>query len=154
MYFLIDRADVVAEFAEVLGFRWDGAGFELFFGAVKASYGVMADYETYKIMHNLLLLNCLPDDAIDLTEVITQTHKQIHTKGTQHIHTRVRLHVHTQANKWMPSPSKLAKCERDSHFFRTMGMYATLSIGTRAFLRLGRDEEALETARIAVSVHC
>ena len=85
------------------------------------------------------------------THILTYTSCSL-ARTYAHICTRahVRLHVHIQANSWIPSPNTLAEYERGSPNVRTMGMYAILSIGSRAYLRLGRDDEALETARIAV----
>ena len=50
----------------------------------------------------------------------------------------------------MPSPTILAQYERESFDLREWG-YHLLGLGARAFRKLGRDDEAYETATIAVS---
>ena len=46
---------------------------------------------------------------------------------------------------------ELAQHERDYCYARQRFMLGILNLGARAFLKLGRDDEAAETARIAVS---
>ena len=53
-------------------------------------------------------------------------------------------------NKWIPSPADLAAA--DQYFFmRCFGIVGTAPFGALAYLKLGRDEEAYELAKIAVS---
>lgn len=56
-----------------------------------------------------------------------------------------------EANAFMPTPATLAQYERECFDFREWGAYHLLGLGARAFLKLGRDDDAYETARIAVS---
>ena len=57
-------------------------------------------------------------------------------------------------NQWMPSPTSLAELERTDKTpwsLRWFALKDLVSFGARAFLKLGRDDEALELARIGVS---
>ena len=56
-----------------------------------------------------------------------------------------------QFTDWMPSPQSLAEMESKYHFHRRMGMISVTGLGARVFLKLGRDDDAYELARIAVS---
>ena len=123
LFMMIDRADILADFAELLGFGWNGVGFELTFPAAKSAMAIL-DYTSCKAMYKLSLILCMPEGAIDLTE----------------------------ANEWMPSPASMSKMERDSWMLRVMGSTTVLSLGARAYVRLGRLDEAFETASIAVRV--
>ena len=51
----------------------------------------------------------------------------------------------------LPSPSELAQIERDDFWLRCYSSLTLCNLGARAFMRLGRDEEAKELATIAVS---
>ena len=118
---MLDRLDVVAEFAQLLGLKVDGAGFELAWPSFKNAMH-MADYDCYKAIHNSLLVLCMPE-GLDAAE----------------------------ANERMPSPVALAKMERSSWQLRVMGGSGLLHVAARAFIKLGRDHEAIETASLAVS---
>jgi hypothetical protein len=60
--------------------------------------------------------------------------------------------IDTKAGAWIPTPPQLAQHERDYGYARQVGMMGILNLGARAFLKLGRDDDAVETAHIAVSV--
>ena len=56
-----------------------------------------------------------------------------------------------EVNTWMPSPKEIADMERGYNVLKIWGLYDLTSSGARAFLKLGRDDDAFELARIAVS---
>ena len=56
-----------------------------------------------------------------------------------------------QVNSWMPTPKELADMEKDYPIALRYGTYDVTSFGARAFLKLGRDDDAYELSRIAVS---
>jgi len=58
-----------------------------------------------------------------------------------------------EVNDFMPSPQELAKIERENknNFLRRHGVCDITSFGARAFLKLGRDDDACELCRISVS---
>jgi hypothetical protein len=53
---------------------------------------------------------------------------------------------------WIPAPVVLAQYERASGTIMVFFVHGILSLAARVFLKLGRDDDAEETARIAVSV--
>jgi hypothetical protein len=60
-------------------------------------------------------------------------------------------HVEEEANAWMPSPAALADLERKVKWIPRFGTNDIVSFGARAFLKLGRDDDAYELCTIAVS---
>ena len=56
-----------------------------------------------------------------------------------------------EVNASMPSPQELAKIERELCNIQRFGVGSTSCFGARAFLQLGRDDDAYELAKIAVS---
>ena len=122
VFIMIDRPSVVADITEAAGLEWDDIGFELYFPAVKAKV-IALDYNSYKAHLKMMLIVCDTEDKIDPAE----------------------------ANAFMPTPATLAQYERESFSFREFGAYHLLGLGARAFLKLGRDDDAYELSRIAVS---
>ena len=51
---------------------------------------------------------------------------------------------------WIPAPTALAELGKD-HICRSVGLIEVLSSGCRAYLRVGRDDDAVQLARIALS---
>jgi hypothetical protein len=57
-----------------------------------------------------------------------------------------------EVGAWIPAPVALAEYERERGYFMSWGSSMNLlSLAARAFIRLGRDADAEEAARIAVS---
>ena len=56
-----------------------------------------------------------------------------------------------EVNAWILSPQALADMDRDHLLFRRYADFDVASTGARAFLKLGRDDDAYELARLAVS---
>jgi hypothetical protein len=56
-----------------------------------------------------------------------------------------------QVSAWIPAPAVLAQHEHEYGWSMHWGIWGTLSLAARVFLQLGRDADAEETARIAVS---
>ena len=122
VFIIIDRPSVVADITEAAGLEWDDIGFELCFPALKTKIPAI-DYNSYKAHLKMMLIVCDTEDEIDPAE----------------------------ANAFMPTPATLAQYERECFDFREWAAYHLLGLGARAFLKLGRDDDAYETARIAVS---
>ena len=56
-----------------------------------------------------------------------------------------------EVNAWIPSPREIAEMERGSALFRLYGTLSVLDAGARAYHVLGRDDDASELSKIAVS---
>ena len=54
-------------------------------------------------------------------------------------------------NAWIPSPTKLAELESKNPWLNLPSLTDILQFGAQCFLKLGRDDEAYEAAKIAVS---
>ena len=54
-------------------------------------------------------------------------------------------------NAWIPSPTKLAKFQNGDPILALQSLNDTIYFGAQCFLKLGRDDEAYEAAKIAVS---
>ena len=121
IFVMMDRFSIIADMTTAAGFMWDDVGYELYFPNHKAA-APSVQYIPWKVHLKLMLIVCTPDGEIDATE----------------------------ANDFMPSPTILAQYERESFDLREWG-YHLLGLGARAFRKLGRDDEAYETATIAVS---
>ena len=119
-FIVCDRASVVCDVLESLGFSWDGPGFQLFFPIFKGQM-FDANYEITQALVRLLLI--LSDDRVETLK----------------------------ANGWMPSPEALAYYERDHFDFRENSIASTISLGARAYYKLGRYDDAVETATIGIS---
>jgi hypothetical protein len=107
-----------------MGFSWSEEGFalyDLWFAAASASLPGF-DQDASAVWQRLLLFLALPQSAAFDIEV----------------------------GKWIPTPAAIAQHERDMTLstFLFMGM---LGLAASAFLRLGRDDDAAEAARILVS---
>ena len=107
------------------GFSWDDDGFERINGynATIAKEVKGTEFDGYVISFRIFLFLTLPKDSFDEAEV----------------------------NAWMPSPQELANRERTIGYFRNAFLFDLTSFGAMAFLKLGRDEDADELCRIAVS---
>ena len=56
-----------------------------------------------------------------------------------------------EVNAWMPSPKAIADIQVGNPWFRSYSFVDIASLGERAFLKLGRDDEACELARLVLS---
>ena len=54
-------------------------------------------------------------------------------------------------NAWMPSPSSLAEMEKDYAWFKRYSVHDVTATGAKVFMRLGRDDEAYELAKLTVA---
>jgi hypothetical protein len=123
---LLNQAERAQSLLAALGFEWSTAGFECCDAASAAMGKGGASFKPEPddvLMRLLMFLSSPPSPPID-----------------------------KQAGAWIPTPAELANHERDYGYARQLGMLSILNLGARAFLKLGRDDEAVETARIAVSV--
>jgi hypothetical protein len=61
-----------------------------------------------------------------------------------------------EVSAWIPAPAALAQYERDQFWCQEWTPWGILDLAAAAFLRLGRDDDAEEAARILVSPehHC
>ena len=108
-----------------LGFTLDKAGFvniDAYCATLITTFQFLNE-KCESVHLRLLLLLLAPDGAIDVAQV----------------------------NEWIPSPVTLAEMERDCPSIRVYSMYDLTSSGARAFLKLGRDDDAYELARLAVA---
>ena len=51
---------------------------------------------------------------------------------------------------WIPTPAALAEIGKEL-WVRTVGVWDLLSLGCRAYLRVGRDDDAVQLAKIVIS---
>ena len=123
---LLGKHDKAARlWSGVIGFNWSKDGFELFdqWFADLYAFVPMFEHELYSAACRLMIFLSSEKGAIDESDV----------------------------DAWMPSPRKLADLERSSAWFYIGNVYDTTSMGAKAFLKLGRDDDAYELSRIAVS---
>ena len=108
-----------------IGFTWDKNGLENFntwFSAVSAAVPFfVADVEA--VFNRLIIFLSSPDGTIDEAEV----------------------------NNSIPSPAAIAEMEQGSIWTRVGWFYDITSFGANAFLKLGRDDDAYELARLTVA---
>ena len=108
-----------------IGFTWEKGGFErmhLFHSSLKNAWQ-FTDVESHATAICLFMIIVSPNDVIDEAEAIA----------------------------WLPSPSTLANMEKNYAFIQLHAHYDLCSFGARAFLRVKRDDDAYELARLAVS---
>jgi hypothetical protein len=122
---MIDRFAEAEAWLNAIGFTWTKEGFEsmdsMFQSASQAMPGVQVENEI--VFTRLMVFLASSKGSID----------------------------EEQFTDWMPSPQSLADMERNYIFHRRMGINDVTSLGARVFLKLGRDDDAYELARIAVS---
>ena len=125
LHIMLGQAREASEVLKALGFTWDEGGFdrfEMLHTAIKAAWPP-ADLECDSVMCRLFIFLSFPESDIDKAEV----------------------------GAWIPSPAKLAEMERGYCFVRRFCLFDLTSYGARAFLKLGRDDDAYELARLAVA---
>ena len=114
-----------------LGFGWDREGVECIdvwaanhIGALPpSSHRTANPKDTYLTSMRLLIFVSSPRGAIDEKEV----------------------------NAWIPSPQELADMQRETPLTRFYNAYDIATYGPRAFLKLGRDDDAYELCRLTVA---
>ena len=126
LFIMLGLGTRVTGFYEAFGFGWHEEGFrnfEILISIVHAFVPVAQESES--IFVRLALFLSAREGDIDVAAV----------------------------NKWMPSPQEFADMERlqPVRFFQMVALYEITSFGARAFLKLGRDDDAYELARLAVS---
>ena len=125
LHIMLGQAREASEVLKALGFTWDEGGFDRFetlHTALKAAWPPV-DIECDCAMFRLLIFLSFPESDIDKAEV----------------------------GAWIPSPAKLAQMERGYRFVQRWSLFDLTSYGARAFLKLGRDDDAYELARLAVA---
>ena len=126
MYCMLGLLDKAADMLNVCGFTWDDAGFERFDEWLKPMKAIFPPVEEayYIVMIRICIFLSSPPGSIDEVEV----------------------------SEWMPSPQELAHMEKNYVIFRYWSTIGDVtSCGAKAFLRLGRDDDAYELASIACS---
>lgn len=125
LYVVLDQPSKVFSLLKAIGFTWDTKGFEhfdLYWASIKAVLPTLdRDCETTAMRLMMFLVS--PDSSID----------------------------HAEVNLWIPSPKELAKMERGNTWVRRYVLYDLTSTAARAFLKLGRDNDAYELASLAVA---
>jgi hypothetical protein len=116
---------------EAMGFVWSDDGFARYDSwvvAIGETAAGMIIKDDDAVFHRLLLFSALPQsDALD-----------------------------AEVGAWIPTPAVLAQHERDQAFCQNYPCLGVLTLAASVFLRLGRDGDAAEAARILVSPehHC
>lgn len=107
-----------------LGFTWDEDGLDLMDRSITAHKASLPtiDAKCVSSVYRLLLIVTSAEGTIDEAE----------------------------ANAWIPSPSALAEMEKRDVWVQRWGAVDVCSFGARAFLRLRRDDDAYELARLAL----
>jgi hypothetical protein len=109
---------------EAMGFGWNDEGFalhDLWFAAASASLPGW-DQAADAVLQRLLLYLASPQSAV----------------------------LDAEVGAWIPTPAAIAQHERDQPIIRIALMHM-LGMAASVFLRLGRDDDAAESARILVS---
>ena len=125
MLILLDQPSKAASLLSATGLAWDTEGltrFDNFFKAANGTFHTL-DQTCEKTFIRLINFLSFPPGAIEKAEV----------------------------NKWILSPAELAEMERGYIWFRRWGMYDVTSTGALAFLKLERDDDAAELARLTVA---
>ena len=115
---------------EAMGFAWSDAGFALYdtwFAAISQAFPNMVK-DADAAYHRLVLYLASPQTAA----------------------------LDAEVSAWIPASAALAQHERDQFFCQQWTLWGILDLAAAAFLRLGRDDDAAEAARILVSPehHC
>ena len=122
--FMFGMVAEVASLLKVLGFTLDADGMErleLYATAIKTA-AEFTNRDLEELFLRLLIFLSSSSKTIDVAEV----------------------------NAWMPSPQQLASLDRDYNT-SLINAHDVTSFGARAFLKLGRDDDAYEVSKIAVS---
>ncbi len=122
-FIMIERPIEAASFMAACGFTWGKSGFgnfEAFLDALSAILPIFTR-ENENANFRLLIYLTTADNSLDAA-----------------------------VNEWIPSPKKIAEMERDDLLMKRMGIYELCSFGARAFLKLGRDDDAYELSRLAI----
>jgi hypothetical protein len=122
---IINRPAEALALLEAMGFAWSDAGFALYdawFAAISQTLpGIVKDADA--AYHRLVLYLASPQTA----------------------------ELDAEVGAWIPAPAALAQHERDQFWCQQYTLWGVLDLAAAAFLRLGRDEDAAEAARILVS---
>ena len=126
LFIMLGQTDAAADFYKAFGFGWHEEGFRNFeeHCTITCTY-LPLSHESESTFTRLALFLSAREGDIDVAAV----------------------------NKWMPSPQEFADMERlqPVPYFQNLSIYEITSFGARAFLKLGRDDDAYELARLAVS---
>jgi hypothetical protein len=109
---------------QAMGFTWSDEGFALYDSAypgISSGFPGFAK-DTDAVLHRLLLFLASPQSAA----------------------------LDAEVSAWIPSPAAIAQHELD-HTVTHVLLMGVLGLAASAFLRLGRDDDAAESARILVS---
>ena len=124
-YLMLGLHVEAASLLSAIGFTWNKEGFdnfELWLLAIQAA-NPLSDRDMYLNFVRIAIFLSSPDGTIDAAEV----------------------------NEWIPSPSALADFEKTAVPVKVFGSFDVTSFGARAFLKLGRDDDACELARLAMA---
>lgn len=126
---MLDENAKAADLLHSIGFTWDKEGFEnfeLWFTGLNTQVPSIphdAWHDVNKALIRIYTFLSFPNGIIDESEV----------------------------NEWIPSPQELAQMEREFRMIQTMHIYDVVSSGAKAFLKLGRHDDAYALSKIAVS---
>ena len=117
---LNEKADSLLK---LVGFTWDGDGSERIdtFTAVQAQIFPSVQPKIESAWIRMMMFLASPPDAVDQEQVLA----------------------------WLPTPAALAEMEASDAVTKRMGIHDVTSFGARCYLRIGRDDDAYEVARLA-----
>ena len=126
----LNRPAAACALFEAMGIVWSDTGFVLYDLAFQASSGVFPGSvkDADVVLQKLLMYLASPQSAA----------------------------LDAEVNAWIPAPAALAQHEREHGWCQHFAFSGILRPAAAAFLRLGRDDDAKEAARILVSPehHC
>ena len=123
VYLLLDMPTESASLLNAIGFTWDKDGFANFASWYLAIKAAFPE---------------MPDEATDIWNRLAIFLSS--SPGTIN---------EAEVNEWIPSASELAKA--NSGIVQIYMEFDLTGFGARAFLKLGRDDEACELARLAIA---
>ena len=122
---MIGRRKEADTLLQAVGFRWDAEfeeRFQLYFDALNGSWKTLS-LEAQKTSMRLLIFLSSPEGSID----------------------------HAEVSEWIPAPKEIAEVHSGNPWYRNAFTVDITYLGAQAFLKLGRDDDACEVARIALS---
>ena len=130
LFIMLDMPEEAHRLYQSVGFAWDGAGTEACWKTLEPNWGppdrqmgTCTKEYWYTFIHLIIVL-AWPDGALEPEETL----------------------------KWMPSPAELRELEKSWCAHSGWTLMSISNFGARAYERLGRDEEAAETARFGVEM--
>jgi len=121
---MLDQAEKASQLLMAMGLTWDKDGFENYELAFSCFISIFPAYEktSEDVLIRLFIFLASADGTID-----------------------------EEVNAWIPSPIELSKLEHGNTNIQRWALHDITSFGARAYLKLGRDDDAAELARLTVA---